>query len=154
MFMADDTLLKLSRILDSREKVWMESQRELLRKRIMKQQEAAQKSFDKSISLLALCKSWGGPFVTFDEFEKALLNMQEDEKQVKKVLKSEISYRKLISGRDVIIRPNLYRLNKIPIATLKLNLTTLISTLSSENTAFPDEDDILEKIKELRPSRE
>jgi hypothetical protein len=141
----NDMMKNLKKILDRREEDWVKSQDFLFKQRPSKHQEDAHKFEEESNILLKLCKTWGGPFTEFPDFEKAWNQPNQQEKHLKKILKSEISFRKITYPRDVVDRPTLYKLNKLSVIDLKTNLSILLSTsFECPIVEIPSEDDVLE----------
>lgn len=144
------TTKKLIKLLDEKEKEYLKKQKDILCKKLQKSAENAQKVEEKNEKLLKLCKTWGGPFTEFSELEEATKNIK-NEATLKKMLKSEISFRKLTCPRDVIERPDLYRLNLLSIIQLKENLTILLTTQQNLNfIEIPGEEQLMEIISKIQ----
>jgi hypothetical protein len=145
----EKSLQKVQKTLDKREELWKIKQKEVLKRKIEKSQETGRKIEEKYLTLLRACKACGGPCLSQGEVQNALKIYGTDEKSVKKILKQEISYRKLHCPQDVIERPALYKLNKLSIQQLTNNLMCLVSTEYTEALLMPDEDEVVDQIKLL-----
>jgi hypothetical protein len=156
LYKADFTKLKIGasfkeiqRVLDKRESDWRAEQKEMIKRKIEKARENGKKVEEKHIALLRGCKQFGGPFLDKNEMESALKLHGKDEKIKKKIIKQEISYRKLSCPRDVLERPALYKLNKLSVMELEANLLALVSSDFDTSLPMPDEDEVIEKIKSI-----
>jgi hypothetical protein len=148
---ANTTIKKIRKILDEKEKQWMDAQKEELKQNIEKYQNNSQKIEDRAIVLLKKCKSWNGPFVGFEEMENSIKNYGKSEKDLKRICRTEISLRKLHSPRDVSCRPELYKLNKLNVTQLKFNLSILVSTpYRVEEIVIPSNEQILKELCEIK----
>ncbi len=65
------------------------------------------------------------------------------------MLRSEIAFRKLTNPLEVHQHADLFKMNKIPDEKLEQNFSSLLSTEYYQPLEMPDEDEILEKIKEI-----
>ena len=96
--------------------------------------------------VLAKYKSWNGPFLTIDEL-KLVLAKEKDDRQ-RTILRHEITFQRETHPSDVLVRKDLYMINKQSIETMTYNLGVLLSgdRLREENDGevfLPTEDDIL-----------
>jgi hypothetical protein len=96
-----------------------------------------------------LCKTWGGPCTNANELKMALKLCKLKKIPIKKILRSEISFRKITTPRDVIERPQLYKLNKLTEIQLEENFIILLSTEFKQIQEMPEEDKILDSIRNI-----
>ena len=115
----------LVKILDEHEKQWVEKQNILTRDKLEKSCRAALKAVEYVHVLLQKCKSWGGPFTKIEELEECVSATDNDDKLI---LRNEVAYRKHSSVHDQKARPQLYRLNQVTTAELKINLTIILTS--------------------------
>ena len=144
----------IEKVLDERERRWMEEQKILTKDRLQRACDSALKAEEYTHVLLHKCKSWGGPFTSITELEEYVLQSQDDE-TLKATLRSEVGYRRHTSPRDFQTRPNLYKLNQVSAAELKMNLTILLTTEAENMQAvqdMPTEDDMI-KIFQLHADK-
>ena len=145
----DKATYYLSKVLDDRELKWVEQQKIVTKERLQQLCNAALKAEEYVHVLLRKCKAWKGPFTTVEELEACVAKTTDDEK-LKTILRTEVSYRRHTSPRDYQARTNLYRLNQITTAELKVNLT-LILTSDTENIEalqdMPTEEDMIKVFK-------
>ena len=76
--------------------------------------------------ILRICKDHGGPFTSVKEIEDAMKTIQDEQKK-KKMLRNEILLRKSMSRKDCRENPDLYKVNCMTVAQLKVNLGILLS---------------------------
>jgi len=137
--------INLVKILDERERKWVEEQNILTKDRLHKACNAAQKAVEYVHLLLHKCKSWGGPFTTIHELEEQV-KIASDDNTLKTILRTEVSYRKQTSPRDYLARPHIYKLNQISTLELKINLTLILTSESGNNIGdlpdMPTEEDM------------
>lgn len=149
MLKIDKSMKEVKNLLDEREKLWRLKQKEILKEKIEKTLKEGKRTEERSMSFLKECKKFGGPFTEVEEFERVLSRYKNDEKTFKKILKQEITFRRLTCPRDALDRKNLYALNKISVEDLKKNLLELIGTKFEPALEIPDEDDVLEAIMKI-----
>jgi hypothetical protein len=138
----------IKKLLDAQQKEYSRSQEERFMSNIDKSHNDQLKILEKSHALLQTCRTWGGPCTTVQELKMGIQLCKIKKVPLKKMLKSEISMRKVTSPRDVIDRPQLYKLNKLTEDELQRNFTTILQTKFKDVQEMPDEDDILNIIKD------
>ena len=127
----------LVHILDEQEKKWMEDQSEKTKKRLQEACDAALKAEEYVHVLLHKCKSWGGPFTTIQELENCI-ETTPDDKNLKNILRTEVSYRRRTSPRDFQARPSLYKLNQVSTIDLKVNMTLILTSEAEGVQCVPE----------------
>ncbi len=130
------------------QKEFSQRQKEIFENNITRGHNEQLKNLEKSQALLMTCKTWGGPCTNINEFRMCVRLCSVKNVPLKKMLKSEISMRKVTSPRDVVDRPHLYKLNTLTIEQLQENLTTLLTTEYKLTEEMPDDENILNKIRE------
>ena len=126
----------------------MEDQNLLTREKLQKACNAALKAEEYVHVLLQKCKSWGGPFTSISELEKCVQTTPED--ALKAILRTEVAYRRHTSPRDFQARHNLYRLNQVTTAEMKVNLSLILTSETEHIQTLPDmptEEDMLRVFK-------
>ena len=81
----------LVKILDDREREWVEKQNILTKKKLEKSCDAALKADEYVHVLLQKCKSWGGPFTKIEELEQCINSTDKDE-TLKVILRNEVAH--------------------------------------------------------------
>lgn len=137
----------IRKLLDSQQKEYSKRQEEIFEKSILKSHCDQQKTVEKNHALLMCCKTWGGPCTNIQEFNMCVKLCQMKKIPLKKMLKTEISFRKVTSPRDVIERPALYKLNTLSIEKLQENLTILLTTEFRNVLEMPSASNILNVIR-------
>ena len=112
----------LAKTLDKKEKEWMEKQKVLSNEKLEKSCRAALKAVEYVHILLKKCKTWKGPFTNVHELEDCIISTTDDG-TLKAILRTEVAYHKHTSPHDFKTPPQLYRLNQVTTAQLKVNLT-------------------------------
>lgn len=127
----------------------MRIQKELMVKKLRNDEKKAVVTQEKSHSLLELCKSWGGPVMNKNDFDKSHALCQIKNIPEKLFIKKEISFRRILCPRDAKQRVDLYRLNKLTTEQLKLNLIELVTTDLIPCLEMPDEEEIVEIVQKF-----
>ena len=103
--------------------------------------------------ILSKCKEHGGPFVNIREL-KDYINQTVDQKVVKRGLRQEIGFQKMLHPNDVHERGHLYKMNYLTNEEMAENLTILLDTEIDSNEGelvyFPCEEEIMEILTERR----
>ena len=76
--------------------------------------------------VLQKCKLHNGPLTKVDELNRLITDIS-DEKKLKSALRLDVQYRKSIFIKNAENRPELYKLNSLPLDQLVMNLTALLS---------------------------
>ena len=127
----------LAKTLDAQEKEWIEKQKVLTKDKIKKDCNDALIATEYVHILLKKCKTWGGPLTDVTELERIVVQ-SDDDQNLKSILRSEIAYRKRTSN-DAKTRPQLYRLNQLSTAEMKVNLTLILTTETEiDATSIPE----------------
>lgn len=138
---------RLKLLLDQQYKMWMKMQDENLRNRLDRNNTEKIKIQERGVALLTQCKVWYGPCTTEADLQNSIQSYVKNDKDLKKLLKTEISFRKITSPNDFAERPELFRLNKLTNMKLQENLLIIFNTTFLKISDIPDEEDGLEKIK-------
>ena len=149
----DKDTRQIMKILDTQEKEWLASQKELIVKKLQDRREKAKHGENQINVLIAKCKNHGGPFSTVKDLEEAMKRISE-EGEVKRVLRTELLLRKHTSSRDFKQNPELYKVNKMEVKDMKFNLALLLSgedgdgrkDLNEDDIEFPSEEEMLQMI--------
>ena len=137
---------ELQTLLDQREKNWYQHQKEIGAQHLEKLLNDGKTRENYVDKVLAKCKSWNGPFLTIDELKCALARENDDRQRT--ILRHELTFQRETHPSDVLVRKDLYLINKQPIETMTYNLGVLLSgdRLREENDGevfLPTEDDVL-----------
>ena len=119
----------ITKVLEKREKVWNENQKQLLVIRIKEKFEKSIDQKDYTKKLLQTCKTWGGPCTTAEELQSILIAKPDIQERIVKV---ELTYYRTTHKTDMLSRPDLFRLNKI---THEERLENLLILLSDDDMA-------------------
>ncbi len=138
---------QLQKLLDTEQKSYTKIQESKFKDIVEKSHSEHLKTIEKNHALLLTCKTWGGPCTNTNELKMIKKIAATKKILLKKVLKSEISFRKITTPRDAVERPHLYKLNTLSEEKLEQNLTTLLQTEFRKPLEMPDEAEILELIK-------
>lgn len=145
----DKTIKNLTKVLDQQELNFIRTQEEIYQEKLQKNVDMALKLEERSITLLKKCKEWGGPWTEFQEFQASVKKIKDQEK-LRKILRTEILYKKLLCPKDFERRKDLYKVNKMTLAQMKENLTVLLSTeVANPDTDCGDLQTILEKLNSI-----
>lgn len=139
-------IMKLRNHLDERYIEWMTKQKNHLNSKVRRHEEESVRVQEKNQCLLSITKTWKGPCTTIDELDYAINNFAKNENVLKKILKTEIKFRKITSPNDSVERPNLFKLNKLSTKQLEQNLRMILSTKFADFVEVPDEDEGLKLI--------
>lgn len=108
--------------------------------------EEKKKKANRTNNLLSEVKTWKGPITTTDEL-KAIIKMKDKGKQ-KKILKTEVSLRKLLHPDDAVNRKSLYLVNKLTNEQLIANFKTILE-YGDQDYIELDEDEMIVRLNEL-----
>ena len=133
---------EIAKLLDEHEKQWFISQEDIMKQKLKENKESAAKKETRVNTIISICKSHGGPFTTVKELNIAMKST-DDEKEKRTLLRNEILLRKDISQKDSKENPELYKVNSMTIAQMKINLGILLSGAHDndnvdEKTVLPD----------------
>ena len=133
---------EIAKLLDEHEKQWFISQEDIMKQKLKENKESAAKKETRVNTIISICKSHGGPFTTVKELNIAMKST-DDEKEKRTLLRNEILLRKDISQKDSKENPELYKVNSMTIAQMKINLGILLSgghdnDNVDEKTVLPD----------------
>ena len=149
----DKETKQICKLLDEQEKQCFESQQKILKSKIAETHAKALHQVEYVHILLAKCKKHGGPFVSINELDSCLTN-RSDEAGIKRILRLEISYRRHTSSKDFQFNPELYKVNPVSVAEMKVNLAVLLSNEHvsdvddhSDQLQFPSEEDIMKVLQ-------
>ena len=120
----NNIIRKVANVLNTREKQWNEKQKELSAIHIKEKMQKAVRQKDYVRKLFETCKSWGGPYVTFDELIAAIDAKPGKQKQI---VKTELTFYRNTHNSDMIAHPDLFKLNKISHEEHFENLLVLLS---------------------------
>ena len=120
----DKITRRILHIVDAREHVWTNNQKDLLKERIKQKQMKARSVENYQNKMLCKCKTWGGPFTSVDELEIALGSNPD---KVELIVKTELTYFRHSHRTDVTARPELYKTNGISNEERLENLTLLLN---------------------------
>ena len=108
------------RKLDEMESVWNKQQQDLQLEHLNMSAKKKQRSNDFIDVVLSKCKLHGGPVTNAEEVKDIPKN--------KSFLRHEIQYQRVTHPKDVIIRPNLYKVNGLSIDEMTSNLLSMFET--------------------------
>ena len=88
--------------------------------------------------------------MSINELDSCLTNIS-DEAGIKYILCLEISYRRHTSSKDFQLNPELYKVNQVSVAEMKVNLAMLLSNEHVSDVdyqlQFPSEEDIMKVLQ-------
>ena len=138
---------KVTKVLNEMEVSWTKGQKELWKTKVQECAAKKKRSMQYKSLLLKKCKMHGGPFTDLKEL-KEYVNSSNDKKELKKDLRQEIGYQKMIHPMDVKERSHLYKMNFLSLEEIIENLSILLNEDSEdENEAdvdLPSEEDMME----------
>lgn len=126
----------IAKVLDEREKKWVEEHCVMTKERLQKLCDAALKAEEYTHVLLHKCKTWGGQFTSIDELEQCVLTT--DDASLKTILRTEVSYRRHTSPQDFQARSTLYKLNHLTVAEFKINFALILTNETENIQSIPD----------------
>ena len=103
----------MRKIFDEREIQWQVGQHKLQANRLEQLMEIGRQKEKYIDKVVEKCKGWGGPILSAEELSS--------------ILRTEITYQKHTHASDARRRKELYLINKQETASLKYNLTLLLS---------------------------
>ena len=113
------------------------------------------RSLEYKALLLKNCKTHGGPFTDLQELE-TYVNSVNDEKKLKKDLRQEIGFQKMLHPVDAKERNHLYKMNFLIPEEMVENLCILldndIESNEGEVVTLPSEEDIMEILSGRTPT--
>ena len=136
----------IAKVLDDKEKIWVKSQNLFHEQRLKKDAEKTTYQFEYVNSLLTKCKEHGGPFVSTEEIEQCLHNIDDDIEK-KRILRVEILYCRHSCGSDAQQRPHLYKVNQLSLTKMIINIATLLTNnfvQSLDIPPIPSEDEVVQ----------
>ena len=125
----------MQRLLSSREARWTEKQKELQRERVKAKHEKGKRVQIYQDKLLSKCKSWGGPCVSVEELESAV---QSHPDRAEAMVRTELTYFRQCHRADMLLRPELYKVNGIGHDERMENLIILLSDMDNFATESHD----------------
>ena len=145
----------LRKILDEREIQWQAGQKKLQANRLEELMEIGRQKEKYIDKVVEKCKGWGGPILSAEELSSILVHTK-DEKKIKNILRTEITYQKHTHASDARRRKELYLINKQETAALKYNLTLLLSDNealvgTSSELFLPTEAEIIDQLNIISP---
>ena len=131
--------------LDDMEISWTTKQKEKMKQKLMENLQKKVRANDFVDQLLVKCKQHNGPVTSVNEL-KALVS--EKSPELKTFLRQEIQYQRVTHQRDVDVRKELYKVNKLTSEEMVENITVLLSDEheAEDGIVFPCEDEIMEII--------
>ena len=109
---------KLLQKLDEGEKLWVKEQNTLPEEKLKRDAEKANHHMLYLQSLLAKCQKHGCSFISKKEIDQCLKGIKDDIEK-KCILCVNVQYHLYTSGSDAQQRPNLYKVNQLPLVEIR-----------------------------------
>jgi hypothetical protein len=74
------TTQNICKLLDEREKKWVDNQKKVTEKKLENKMASSQKATESTNILLSKCKSWSGPLTDIDELEECVKRTTDEKK--------------------------------------------------------------------------
>ena len=133
----------IAKLLDEDERKWFNGQEDITKNKLAEKRAKAIRKDERLNIILRICKDHGGPFTSVKEIDVGMKTVK-DEQERKKMLRNEILLRKSMCKKDCREHPDLYKVNSMTVAQLKVNLGILLSGNHEEecdaNVTIPDVD--------------
>ena len=145
-----NTAKKVGKMLNEREYVWNQEQKQLKSMNDEKKYRKAQNTYAYQNRVLAACKTWGGPCQSVDELNAALLRADNEAK----CITQEITYYKLTHMSEFSANRQLFRVRGISNEEKLENLYQILS-LSEDSIAeragvvLPSNQEVLQTLQQI-----
>lgn len=113
--------------------------------KVKRNEEQKEKKLKRTNQLIQESKKWNGPVANIDELE--IMMSERDAAKQKKMLKTEVTLRKLLHPEDAINRKELYRVNHLSNQEFIENMKMILSYSDQEEIKL-DEDDMMVALSE------
>ena len=143
----DKSARRIRKALNEMELSWTKEQKLAWNNKVEMAMKKKARTLEYKDVILRKCKDHGGPFVNIREL-KEFINQTTDQNVLKRGLRQEIGFQKMLHPVDVRERSHLYKMNFLTTEELVENLTILLDTEIDTNEGevifFPCEEEIME----------